>query len=276
MCIPYSSKLLIPEYRELQVAEDHFWDGLANLTWFDSEGFWEDLLQYAPDFKRVHLAGGEPLVIKKAWDFLGRLIELGYSKSIELSYNTNWTVIPKRAKEIWREFRSVTLFVSMDGIGKINEFIRHPLDWRRFRENLALIEECHEDYNVQFASVHATAQIYNIFRLTELCEFVKKLRFIHPYPEIAVVVHPEVFDVSVLPSELKTEAARQILQYVDSIKHEEDAANLCSQLSAVVEHMAKSDNTHLIPALRRHNEVYDRHRSQRAVDVLPELTSVFV
>jgi len=274
MCIPYSSKLLISEYRELQVADDRFWEGLADLTWFDSDIFWDDLLQYAPDFKRVHLAGGEPLVIKKGWDFLRRLVELGYSKSIELSYNTNWTVIPKWAKEIWREFHSVDLFISMDGTGKINEFIRHPLNWDQFRENLTLIEEHHEDFNVRYASIHATAQIYNVFRLPDLCEFVKGLRFFDPYPEIAVVVHPEVFDIRVLPSDLKNRAAQRIIQYMGAINNDVAATELRAQLNSVVEHMTTGDNTHLIPALRRHNEVYDRHRGQRAVDVLPELGSV--
>lgn len=271
MCIPYSSKLLIPEYRELQVADEDFWDGLANLSWFDTDAFWDDLLQYSQHFKRVHLAGGEPMVIKKGWDFLRRLIELGYSKSIELSYNTNWTAIPKWTREIWREFHSVHLFISMDGVGKTNEFIRHPLDWEQFRENLALIEERHEDFNVQSAVVHSTAQIYNVFRLAELCEFVKGLRFVDPYPQIEVVVHPEVFDVRVLPSAMKDDAKRRILEYIDAIKHEAAATDLCQRLNMVVEHMTTGDHTHLIAALRRHNEVYDRHRGERAVDVLPEL-----
>jgi organic radical activating enzyme len=274
MCIPYSSKLLIPEYRELQAADDRFWDSLGNLSWFDSAAFWDDLLQYAPDFKRVHLAGGEPLAIKKAWEFLRRLIELGHSKSIELTYNTNWTVIPKWTKEIWREFRAVHLFISMDGVGKTNEFIRHPLDWDQFRENLALLEEQHEDFNVRFASIHTTAQIYNAFRLAELCEFVKGLRFIDPYPQIAIVVHPEVFDVRVLPPDLKTGAGQRILEYIDAIKHEADAAELRKQLKAVVDHMMNGDHTHLIPALRRHNEVYDRHRGERTADVLPEIAAL--
>ncbi|MGO9059312.1 MAG: hypothetical protein ACLQU2_18285 [Candidatus Binataceae bacterium] len=39
--------------------------------------------------------------------------------------------------------------------------------------------------------------------------------------------------------------------------------------------MANGDHTQLIPALRRHNEVYDRHRGERAVNVLPELASLF-
>lgn len=274
MCIPYSSKLLIPEYRELQVAEDHFWNGLANLSWFESTAFWNDLLQYAPDFKRVHLAGGEPLVIGKAWDFLRRLTELGYSKSIDLTYNTNLTVIPKWTRDIWRQFRAVHLFISMDGVGATNELIRHPLDWARFRENLALVEDRHEEFNIQHASIHTTAQVYNVFRLAEVCDFVKGLRFFDPYPQIALVTHPEVFDVRVLSAPLKAAASGQIRDYVGAIAADSGASELRKQLSAVVEHMGSGDRTHLIPGLRKFNEVFDRHRAERAMDVLPELASL--
>ncbi len=94
--------------------------------------FWQDLLQYAPNFRRVHLAGGEPMVIAKAWNFLRRLSDLGFSRNIELCYNTNWTVIPKWTGDVWRAFKAVDLFISMDGVGAVNEFIRHPLKWASF------------------------------------------------------------------------------------------------------------------------------------------------
>src|SRR6202035_2937464 len=135
----------------------------------------------------------------------------------------------------------------------------HPLDWAEFRENLALIEERHEDFNIQFAAVHATAQVYNVLRLDELCEFVKGLRFINPYPQIALIVHPEVFDVRVLPPDLKEEAGRRLRAYTETIRHDAAATELRRQLNAVVEHMFEGDHSHLISGLRRYNEVFDRH-----------------
>jgi sulfatase maturation enzyme AslB (radical SAM superfamily) len=273
MCIPYSSRLLIPEYKELQEADEDFWENLANISWFESEMFWQDLLQYAPHFRRVHLAGGEPMVIAKAWDFLRRLRDLGYSQNIELSYNTNWTIIPKWTADVWRSFKAVDLFISMDGVGKVNEFIRHPLKWDAFRENLSVVEEQHDEFNIRYASIHATAQVYNVMRLPELCAFVRNLDFIHPYPHIETVVHPEVFDPRVLPGDLKEEARQHIQEYMD-VLGDLDAALLRRDLGAVTTHMLGADHSHLLPALRCHNEVFDRHRSERAADVFPELASI--
>lgn len=274
MCIPYSSRLLIPEYKELQEADDDFWESLTNISWFENERFWQDLLQYAPHFRRVHLAGGEPMVIAKAWDFLRRLKDLGFSQNIELSYNTNWTVIPKWTSEVWSAFKAVDLFISMDGVGEVNEFIRHPLKWDVFRENLSLVEERHEEFNIRYASIHATAQVYNVMRLPELCAFVRNLDFIDPYPHIETVVHPEVFDPRVLPCDLKEEVRHHIQDYMDVLS-DPDAALLRRHLGAVTKHMLSADHSHLLPALRRHNEVFDRHRGERVGDIFPELASIF-
>lgn len=274
MCIPYSSRLLITEYKELQEGDDDFWEGLANVSWFEGERFWDDLLQYAADFRRVHLAGGEPMVIAKAWSFLRRLKEVGLSKNIELSYNTNWTVIPKWTAEVWSGFKAVDLFISMDGVGPVNEFIRHPLIWDEFRDNLALLEDRHEEFNVRHASIHATAQVYNIMRLPELCAFVRGLDFIDPYPHIETVVHPEVFDPRVLPEPLKQQALQHIRDYI-SVLNEPEADVLRRHLGTVTEHMMGADHSHLLPMLRRHNEVFDRHRNERVIDILPELRPIF-
>jgi MoaA/NifB/PqqE/SkfB family radical SAM enzyme len=274
MCAPHSSRLLIPEYRELQKADEIHWDNLADISWFDNDMFWQDLLQYAPHFRRVHLAGGEPMVIAKAWDFLRRLTELGFSQNIELTYNSNWTVIPKWTAEVWRAFKSVDVFISMDGVGEVNEFIRRPLKWDVFRENLALVEERHEEFNIRSASIHATAQVYNVMHLPELCAFVRSLDFINPYPHIAIAMYPEVFDPRVLPGDLKQEARHRIQDYIDDLG-EPDAALLRRYLGAVTSHMLSADHSHLLPALRRHNEVFDRHRGERAADIFPELASIF-
>lgn len=271
MCSPESSRLLLLEYKELDGAD--YWENLTDVTWFDSEIFWQDLLQYAPFFRRVHLAGGEPMVIAKAWEFLRRLTDLGFSKNIELTYNSNWTVIPKWTAEVWRAFKSVSVFISMDGVGEVNEFIRHPLKWDVFRANLALVEKRHEEFNIGYASINATAQVYNVMRLPELCDFVSSLDFIEPYPHITTAFYPQVFDPRVLPRDLKEEVRQRIQTYID-VPGDPKPAVLQQYLGAVTTHMLSEDHSHLLPALRRHNAIFDRHRGERAANIFPELASI--
>ena len=274
MCNPQSSRLLIPEYKELQEADEETWDSLANVSWFDNEIFWQDLLQYAPHFRRIHLAGGEPMVIARAWEFLRQLRDLGLSRNIELSFNSNWTVIPRWTAEVWRAFKAVHLYISMDGVGEVNEFIRHPLQWDVFRENLALVEQRHDEFNIRYASINVTAQVYNVMRLPELCAFVRNLNFIDPYPHIATAVHPEAFDPRVLPRDLKEKTRLRIENYIATLS-QPAAAALRRDLGAVTRHMLGADHSHLLPVLRRHNDVFDRHRGERVAKIFPELAPIF-
>lgn len=258
----------------MQEAGEETWDSLANVSWFDNEIFWQDLLQYAPHFRRIHLAGGEPMVIARAWEFLRQLRDLGLSRNIELSFNSNWTVIPRWTAEVWRAFKAVHLYISMDGVGEVNEFIRHPLQWDVFRENLALVEQRHDEFNIRYASINVTAQVYNVMRLPELCAFVRNLNFIDPYPHIATAVHPEAFDPRVLPRDLKEKTRLRIENYIATLS-QPAAAALRRDLGAVTRHMLGADHSHLLPVLRRHNDVFDRHRGERVAKIFPELAPIF-
>jgi len=197
----------IPEYRELQQAGEDFWMMLRTFpgsTARRSGRICCSMLRTSAAFiwpvaSRWSLPG--------PGTFLRQLRDLGFSRNIDLSYNSNWTVIPKWTAEIWRAFKSVDVFISMDGVGEANEFIRGPLKWDVFRENLALVEERHDEFNIRYASIHATAQVYNVMRPAGAMRFVRNLDFIDPYPHIAIAVHPEVFDPRVLPGDLKEKSA---------------------------------------------------------------------
>jgi len=54
-----------------------------------------------------------------------------------------------------------------------------------------------------------------------------------------------------------------------------DAVPLRRYLGAVTAHMLSADHSHLLPALRRYNEVFDRHRGERVAEIFPELASIF-
>ncbi|MBI1394046.1 MAG: twitch domain-containing radical SAM protein [Alphaproteobacteria bacterium] len=277
MCVPYSSKTMIPEYRELQDANDDFWEDLANLRWFESDVFWEDLAAHSRALTRLHLAGGEPLLIKKSWDYLRRLIDSGRAEHIDLAYNTNLTAIPKWAAEIWSAFRSVHLFISVDGIRRINEFIRHPIDSDTFERNLRRVEEDPASLSVSSASIHTTAQIYNVFSLPDFFRELRAFRFISRYPQIGLVTHPEAFDIRVLPASLKAEAAASLEAYLnepEATDGSHDAAGFAAQVMGLVEHMLSADHSDRLPDFRRMNEVFDRNRDQRASDVVPQLARV--
>jgi sulfatase maturation enzyme AslB (radical SAM superfamily) len=280
MCSPSSSRKLIPEYQKHLGLSFHLPHG--NYEWFESEDFWEELFKYSSNLKKIHLAGGEPLLIKQCWTFLRRLIGSGTAKNLILSYNTNLTLIPPEAKEVWPHFKEVHIFCSMDGVGKINEFIRHPLDWKSFEANMKEIDINCKHYNVSYLEVHATVQVYNVMRITELCDYVAN-HFVNGsrVPKFDIVYNPEEFDPQVLPAPYREEAARLIDEYIEKIQNGHNQLDnvsidvLIQNISSIANHLRSGDKNHLFHRFKRLNDLFDQHRNQRTFDFIPELKKAY-
>lgn len=50
---------------------------------------------------------------------------------MKIEYNSNITYIPNKALDIWQHFEKICIGVSLDGINKINNYIRYPSKWEK-------------------------------------------------------------------------------------------------------------------------------------------------
>jgi sulfatase maturation enzyme AslB (radical SAM superfamily) len=280
MCIPYSSKKLIPEYREM-FGEDSV-KAFQKLDWFESQDFWDELFIYSKELKKIHLAGGEPLLIKQCWKFLRRLIEAGNSKNLILSYNTNLTLLPEEAKEIWPHFKEVHIIASMDGVGRANEFIRHPSNWEDFENNLKILDKERAQYNVHYLEIHPTAQVYNIKRIPEICDYVAtNFQTVIPVPRFDIVYGPVEFDPQILPAFYREEAALMMEDYVADLLAGRNQLpifhrdQLTQNLKSLIHHLRNGDKTEHFHSFKRLNDIFDRNRGQRTFDFIPELERAY-
>ncbi len=279
MCIPYNTRKLFDEYTELYNA-----DAVApyrNMNWFESPHFWEELHQYRHHFRKIHLAGGEPLLIKDCWNFLRKLSEDDCAKNITLSYNTNLSKIPPEAKEIWPRFKNVVLIVSMDAVGPANEFIRYPQSWADFDRNLRTIENEYDAYNIRTCQVQVTVQAYNLKRIEEICEYMAGFRRVLSYPLFNFLFEPEYLSPHVLPEAYREEAIAEIETYTAKVQngwnnlHPMKRDPLVAGLKGMVSYLRGPEKSHLFRQFQRHNDIFDRHRGQRILDFLPELAPVY-
>jgi MoaA/NifB/PqqE/SkfB family radical SAM enzyme len=92
--------------------------------------FWDNLKQLLPNVKYLEFTGGEPWLIEEHFDLLKYAVENGYSKNIDIHYNTNATQMPgKFDSEIWREFGRVDIAFSIDNVGARFEYERYGAKW---------------------------------------------------------------------------------------------------------------------------------------------------
>lgn len=182
--------------------------------WYQSKEVREHFSRVTQYLEHLHFAGGEPLIIPEMLSLLKVCIENGDSKHISLTYNTNLTRIPAELKKLWPNFKEVKLWSSIDGFGKVNEYIRHGSKWATTDKNLRDLEKNHELYGVTSVEVMCTVQIYNIFTLGELYDYLgENFSFVTPIPKLIDLHYPEFYRIQILPRTLKSRA----LEYLQSV-----------------------------------------------------------
>ena len=128
-CNPSSSTRLKKDWKEIFGEKDLL--DQQKFEWPDDENFWVSLAKHTQSLKHVYINGGEPLLIDKHRFFLQELIKNGVAKDINLVYSTNGTIINSAFIDVWKEFRSVDIMISVDDIEERNNYIRFPSDWKK-------------------------------------------------------------------------------------------------------------------------------------------------
>ncbi len=279
MCAPYSSRKLSPEFAQLYGAKSV--EPFQNMNWFESPHFWDELHAHRHQIEKIHLVGGEPLIIKECWEFLRRLSEDDCAKNITLSYNTNLSHIPPQAKEIWPRFKGVVLLVSMDGVGALNDFIRYPLKWEDFERNLKFIEENFEDLNVVNCHVQPTIQAYNIHHIVEICEYLAGFQKIKRYPLVNLLFDPAYLTPHVLPHQYREEISKKISDYTDEVelgRNDLDPwanLSLVRSLRGIITYINSEDRPELFREFQRVNDLFDVNRGQKILEFIPEFLPIY-
>jgi glutamate-1-semialdehyde 2,1-aminomutase len=224
------------------------------------------------------MTGGEPTIIKRNLDYIQRIIETGHSKNIDLIFTTNATNVNKDFLKVVKDFNNVHFSVSIDGTGDLANYIRFPSNWEKVKENLYTIGQ----NNVGIA-LNTTVQWLNMTRLDEMFKFVEEYIASNPKQFAGVwfqlVQHPRYLDPMFAPRFMKEKAIADIESYLktstilnddkfSNIAHGEFARSL-KQTKEFLEN--NIDNTKHVDEFIMRMNTLDRLRSQKLIDVLPEL-----
>jgi hypothetical protein len=89
--------------------------------------------------EEVYWVGGEPLMYEQHWRYMQRIIELGDGKNVYARYNTNLSRISYRGCNLFQDVlahvRDWQICASIDGTGRIGEYIRTGLDYETWLAN---------------------------------------------------------------------------------------------------------------------------------------------
>lgn len=213
MCEPYSSSEIAKElikYDNFVFKEN---PGESILRSEDRDI--QELKQLAHQIKSLCLTGGEPFIIKEYYDFLDYLIENELNKNIEIEIFTNCSVYNPIMIEKLLKFKSVRFVVSVDGVGKTAEYIRHGTNWQTVKENILRFAKLPFEFYFNTAiSQYTLLDVSNLaYFLMELYEVNKDIK-----TKCYAVVAPGILNFVNMPMHHRQRAAEEIDKAVEILK----------------------------------------------------------
>lgn len=158
----------------------------------------------------LHFGGGEPLISPTMLKILNRCVEEKIAHKIKLTYNTNLTMLPEKVLELWKHFRAIELYVSIDAVGDLNNYIRYPSKWEDIDKNMHFIDNNFQTYNISKVLVSTTVQLNNIFHLEKIYKYLSQFQNISELPNLVPIMNPVYMRFALLPTNLKNEVNRKL------------------------------------------------------------------
>ena len=147
----------------------------------NSTAFWQLPLE-----RVVHLDinGGEPSASKNYRNILKNIPPSATSVRI----NTNCSMVIPEIQQLLDKNIHVTVTVSLDGIGRVHDYVRWPIKWENFERNL----DTYKNMGIQELNTWTTVSSLNIGDLKNIFEYTKDQNLDHSW---ALLEQPDVLNV---------------------------------------------------------------------------------
>ncbi len=229
----------------------------------------EFLLQAADKGERIKFLGGEPTIMPEVDKFLDILIDKEYF-DVPIHFTTNCTNNNKRFLDKLAKFSRISFNYSIDGVGKVVEYIRTPVKFSTINKtikiyhNIARGDKLKSRKNV--SEISFTLQAYNLFNLYDTVVWAK---------ELGVTVRPEVLRVPEWDSIRSIPLSIRIPYLEELIERFNKWDDVYAERVMPALTYALSDNKEYAPMhLARATKRFDKVREQHIKDFVPEVWEV--
>jgi len=228
-----------------------------------TEGITEQIVEIAQYIKSIKIIGGEPLIMKKHYEMLDKLIETGHSNRIRIKYQTNLTETKAGKHNLFKyipHFDRVTVVASVDGIGAPIEYMRRRTDWNKVVEN---IEFCKQYPNV-VVDFNGLVSFLSVLRFYEVVDWCKENPIINQL-NWAHVDTPKHLRPNNLPEKLKQQLIPKYTDWPDVVAALEMPAEPDVNIQDIFEYMLRVDKFY-------EGTKWEMH----LFDVFPELEEFYI
>jgi len=258
-----SSTFAAEEIRYQENKKDNFHYVMMKLGRWprEEQKFWQDLERNMFQLRYLEFTGGEPFMIQEHFDLLEKLVASGYAKDIEIHYNTNGTIFPLGAEQIWRHFKHVEIAFSIDDVDARFEYQRSNAQWAGVNANIELFREMRNRNRNISLQVCATVNVFNIFYLEHVAAWIDQQDFdfvywnmLHDAPQFCIAnLSPEAKDLAeatLRNSQFSPKNQDEILRIIDFMQHgQEDLTHVLRESVAQLDQRREEDLSKIAPEL---------------------------
>ena len=218
--------------------------------------------------ERLYVAGGEPTVMTSVYAFMEKCVAEKRT-NFTFNINTNCVSIKPKFYNLCKEFSNLCISTSVDGVGKVNEYIRWNTIDAKQKENI-------HRFHAQGNKVHITSvvSIYNVATLGDTMEM-----FDREFAYVPIQLQWAGFGGNILdpynhPNRaLVFENLKKAKKTKSYWHNESGTTNIINDLFDYYGDPS-NENTWDKERLRRffvYNDTLDKHRGSRLADYIPAL-----
>jgi len=258
MCGPSSSTQIRKEIKENPILIEILGKGdIATSNMLSDENNIEFLLRNVDKGRRIKFLGGEPTIMPEVDRFLDILIEREMF-DVPLHFTTNCTNSNTRFIDKISKFKQLTFNYSVDGVGKVVEYIRDPVKFNSINTNIQTY------HNISwYGQISYTLQAYNFFNLLETLDWANNLG-IYVRPEI--LRYPEWDSFKSIPF-LRRRKKIKIMHKMKN-NYSKEQWDLIDPVLELIYYEINEDDP---IELARATKLYDIARKQHIKDYIPEV-----
>jgi hypothetical protein len=137
------------------------------------------IIEHNYDYSKLDLSaltflkviGGEPFMEQRR--IVNLINGIDYENKLSFMVNTNGTIIPSpEMRNIIEKCKQSTIFVSLDGLGTVNDWYRWPSKFNEVIENMKVFDQWWGNNPSILLKMHCVVNIFNVFDLEEIVKFM--------------------------------------------------------------------------------------------------------
>ena len=223
----------------------------------------EFLLRNADKGYRIKFLGGEPTIMPEVDKFLDILLERNML-NVPIHFTTNCTNGNKRFIDKISKFNQLSFNYSVDGTGKIVEYIRHPVKFNSINKNIRTYHSL-----ASYGEISYTLQAYNLFNLHDMMMWCSEIG-VHVRPELLIT--PDILSCLSIPKKIRDKRIRVLIKLLDTMDTGSlNRTHMKKKIIPVLENLYHDDREFNIRAFSKRTKIIDNSRKQHIKDYIPEV-----